>query len=349
MQTGDTTFSIRELTGEYIGMKMEARHYIKTGNGGVQCQLCPHNCRIAEGHHGICGVRENEQGTLYSSIYGEVTAVAMDPIEKKPLYHFHPGSGIISIGTKGCNFKCSYCQNWNISQDLTAKTSQYTPEEIVTLAVKNGSDGIAYTYSEPMIWFEYVMDCAAFARSKGLYNVMVTNGFINREPLDDLLGCIDAMNIDLKSFREDSYKREQKGSLSPVLRTIEQAAPSCHVEVTTLIVTGLNDTMEEMQGIIDWIAEIDKRIPWHISRYYPNYKYDSPATDIDFMLEVYDRAIKKLDYVFCGNISGSYGRSDTLCPVCRSVVIARSGYRVTLGTLKNGTCSQCGTALKIIQ
>jgi len=349
MQTGWHYLQRPITSGGYIGMKKEARYYTKTGNDTVQCQLCPHNCRIAVGNHGICGVRENERGTLFSSIYGEVTAVAMDPIEKKPLYHFHPGSGIISIGTKGCNFKCSYCQNWNISQDLAAKTSQYTPEEIVALAVKNGSDGIAYTYSEPVIWFEYVMDCAAFARSQGLYNVMVTNGFINREPLDDLLNCIDAMNIDLKSFREDSYKREQKGSLSPVLKTIEHAAPSCHVEVTTLIVTGLNDTIQEMQEIIDWIAGIDRGIPWHISRYFPNYKYDSPPTDIDFMLEVYDRALKKLDYVFCGNISGSYGRNDTLCPRCRSVVISRSGYRVMMGTLKDGACSQCGTTLKIVQ
>ncbi|HPQ51963.1 MAG TPA: AmmeMemoRadiSam system radical SAM enzyme [Spirochaetota bacterium] len=330
-------------------MKKEARYYRKTGNNTVQCQLCPHNCRIGEGNHGICGVRENEGGTLYSTIYGEVTAVAMDPIEKKPLYHFHPGSGILSIGTKGCNFKCPYCQNWNISQDLRAHTSRYTPEQIVNLAKDNGSDGIAYTYSEPMIWCEYVMDCAELARSRGLYNVMVTNGFVNMEPLDDLLTCIDAMNIDLKSFREDSYRREQKGALSPVLKTIERAAGACHVELTTLIVTGLNDTFEEMQDIIDWIAALDRGIPWHISRYYPGYKYDSPATDIDFMLEVYDRAVKKLDYVFCGNIAGSYGRSDTLCPVCRSVVISRTGYRVRTGTLKEGACAECGTALKIVQ
>jgi pyruvate formate lyase activating enzyme len=200
-----------------------------------------------------------------------------------------------------------------------------------------------------MIWFEYVYDCSKIAREKGLKNVYVTNGFINQEPLLELLKYADAMNIDLKSFQEDTYKSVQKGKLSNVLQTIQTAHERCHVEITTLIVTGINDTIDEMKSIIDWISSLDKNIPWHISRYHPSYKYNAPATDVDFMLEVYDESIKKLNYVFCGNISGSYGRSDTSCPSCKSVVISRSGYFTSINNLANGKCGSCGYDLKIVQ
>ena len=183
----------------------DAKYYEAHDNHKVRCVLCPHNCTIKNGSTGICGVRENVEGKLQTKIYSRLTALSMDPIEKKPLYHFHPGRQILSIGTCGCNMKCFYCQNWNISQDTSAHTSLYTPESIIKLAQKNNSIGIAYTYSEPIIWFEYVMDCAIPARREGLANVMVTNGFINKGPLDELLKYVDAMNIDLKSFREDTY------------------------------------------------------------------------------------------------------------------------------------------------
>jgi pyruvate formate lyase activating enzyme len=331
-------------------MDVEAKYYRVVDDRQVQCLLCPHTCTIREAKSGQCGVRVHKGGKLVSTIYGEVTAVSMDPIEKKPLYHFHPGSSILSIGTKGCNFKCLYCQNWHISQELSVSTSYYPPEDIVQTASRKGSVGIAYTYSEPMIWFEYVYDCCRLARDKNLKNVFVTNGFINQEPLAELLEYADAMNIDLKSFREDTYKRFQKGSLEPVLRTIEEVhRRGCHLELTTLIVTDMNDDMAEMQDIINWIASLDVNIPWHISRYYPSYRYDAPATDIDFMLQVYDEAIKKLNHVFCGNISGSYGRSDTLCPACKTVVISRSGYQTRIKQLDKGTCGNCGHDLKIVQ
>jgi pyruvate formate lyase activating enzyme len=330
-------------------MKVEARHYRKADDGVVQCLLCPHNCTIREGKSGICGVRTNEKGTLVSAIYGELTAMAMDPIEKKPLYHFHPGSQILSIGTKGCNFKCSYCQNWNISQDANARSSEYSPEQVVAAAEKNDSVGIAYTYSEPMIWFEFVMDCAKIARTRGLKNVLVTNGFVNPAPLDELLEFTDAMNIDLKNFREESHRKVQKGRLSDVLRTIEAAHGRCHVELTTLIVTGINDTMEEMNDIINWIAALDGDIPWHVSRYYPSFRYDAPATDVEFLLEVCDRAKERLHHVYCGNISGSYGRSDTACPRCGTVAVKRSGYHIRVTGLEHGRCAKCGHDLKIPQ
>ncbi len=328
-------------------MKREAAHYIQK-ESGVECGLCPHRCAIGEGKTGICGVRQNEGGRLYSLIYGEVTSMAMDPIEKKPLYHFFPGSEILSIGTKGCNFKCPYCQNWTISQDAKARTRFFSPEEVVETALREGSVGIAYTYSEPIIWFEYVMDCARLAREKNLKNVMVTNGYINPAPLEELLEYIDAMNIDLKNFREESYKKFQKAKLEPVLRSIETAHARCHVELTTLIVTGINDTLEEMESLIGWIAGLDKNIPWHVSRYFPNYRYEAPATDVNFMLEVCKRAQGKLNHVYCGNVSGSYGWSNTICPKCGSTVIRRSGYRTEVCGLKGTACAKCGNVLYMV-
>ncbi len=251
----------------------EAAFYEKQGSGSVRCLLCPHQCVINEGKHGICGARKNSGGVLVSEIYGRCTAMAMDPIEKKPLYHFHPGTAILSIGTKGCNMKCPYCQNWHISQDMAARTSYYSSADIVRAARTEGSVGIAYTYSEPIIWYEYVHDTAMLAREQGLLNVMVTNGFINREPLEKLLQCIDAMNIDLKTFREDTMKKVQKARLADVLATIRLVHErGCHIELTTLVVTGINDNMAEMRDIIEFIASVDRAIPWHISRYYPNYR-----------------------------------------------------------------------------
>jgi len=201
----------------------EAAYYEKLDGGNVRCRLCPHNCLIKDGKHGICGARKNSGGILVTEIYGRLTSLAMDPIEKKPLYHFHPGSSILSIGTRGCNMKCPYCQNWHISQDQAARTSLYSSSDVVSAAVREGSIGIAYTYSEPIIWFEYVYDTAVMAREKKLANVMVTNGFINREPLEQLLGVIDAMNIDLKTFREETMKKVQKARLPDVLATIRLA------------------------------------------------------------------------------------------------------------------------------
>ncbi|MDI9425266.1 MAG: AmmeMemoRadiSam system radical SAM enzyme [Spirochaetota bacterium] len=327
--------------------RTEARHYKKGRGGRVDCLLCPHNCSIAEGRSGICDIRTNLGGALYSDIYGRVSSIAMDPIEKKPLYHFHPGSLILSIGTVGCNMKCSYCQNWHISQNTAASTSYYEPSAVVRSASREGSMGIAYTYSEPIVWFEYVMDCAKEARSAGLKNVMVTNGFVNPDPLEELLGLVDAMNIDLKTFRDETYKKYQKGRLKPVLDTIKRAHGACHIELTTLIVTGINDDMAEMREIMDWIASIDRTIPWHISRYHPSHRYDAPATDIAFIMKVYEEARRKLDFVYCGNIAGARNGTDTHCPSCGATVISRRGYSTEITALDSGRCARCGADLKI--
>jgi pyruvate formate lyase activating enzyme len=330
-----------------IMKRTEARHYRKGREGRLECVLCPHNCSIAEGKTGICDVRGNSGGTLYSDIYGRVSSIAMDPIEKKPLYHFHPGTQILSIGTVGCNMKCSYCQNWHISQNTAASTSFYEPAAVVRSASREGSVGVAYTYSEPIVWFEYVMDCAKEARAAGLKNVMVTNGFVNPAPLEELLGLVDAMNIDLKTFRDETYRKFQKGRLQPVLDTITRVRGACHVELTTLVVTGINDDMAEMRDIIDWIASLDKTIPWHVSRYYPNYRHDAPPTDIAFIMNVYEEARRKLDFVYCGNIPGGANGSDTVCPSCGAIVINRRGYSTKVVALDNGRCAACGADLGI--
>lgn len=330
--------------------KHEAAFYEKTDRGSVRCSLCPHNCRIQESKSGICGVRTNSGGVLYTDIYGRITSIAMDPVEKKPLYHFHPGASILSIGTKGCNMKCPYCQNWQISQDLAARTSFYPSEKIVEAALAEGSVGIAYTYSEPIVWFEYVRDTAALAREKGLANVMVTNGFINPEPLRELLGLIDAMNIDLKSFRDKTMRAVQKARLPEVLETIRTAhARGCHIELTTLVITGINDDMDEMKDIIGFIASVDAEIPWHISRYYPSYKYDRPATDVGFIMKVHAEAEKRLKYVYCGNVSSQERGHDTHCPSCGATVIRRSGYFTKISGLDGNRCAQCGAELRIVR
>jgi len=326
----------------------EALYYNKKGEN-TECLLCPHNCILKDGKAGICGVRENKGGRLYSSNYGEVTSIAMDPMEKKPLYHFYPGTEIFSIGTRGCNLKCPFCQNWSISQDLDAKSSYRSPEEIVDMALASGAVGIAYTYSEPTVWFEFVRDTALIAKERGLKNVMVTNGFINPAPLEELTGFIDAMNIDLKCYNADTYHKVLKGELEPVKNAIKKAYElGCFIEITTLIVTDINNDIDELMEIADFIASIDKRIPWHLSRYYPSYKYNKPATDVEFLTEVWESAIEILDYVFTGNVHPTDARSDTVCPKCHTVVISRNGYHTIVKELENGKCTQCGCELGII-
>lgn len=330
-------------------MEKHKAGYYNISEGKITCQLCPHNCKIAEGKTGICGVRSNYGGILYANSFGRITAIHDDPIEKKPLYHFYPGSMILSIGSFGCNLRCPFCQNWSISQDLNTSSSYYSPADIVEIAAKNGSPGIAYTYNEPMIWAEYAIETSLLARKQGIYNVMVTNGYVNDAPLRDLVQTIDAFNIDLKSFNSVIYKKIMKADLESVTSTIKTVYESNrHVEVTTLIVTGINDTIEEMDDIINFIADLDKNIPWHISRYYPNYKYSSDATDLDFIFNVYQRAKKSLNYVYCGNVPVSAEGSDTICPYCGSVVINRRGYHTVLTNFDQGKCGSCGRELNFI-
>ena len=270
----------------------------------VKCYLCPHHCVISEGKFGLCSVRTNAGGALKTINYGEITAMALDPIEKKPLYHFEPGSKILSVGSFGCNFSCGFCQNYSIAHHR-AESKYYAPHELVDI-IANIKDniGIAFTYNEPSIWYEYVYDTSKLLKEKhpDFKVVLVTNGYIESEPLAKLLPYVDAMNIDLKSFNQDFYKKECRGDLDYVKRTIEEAYKKCHVEITTLLISGFNDSMKEVEEIAAYLSSLDKSIPLHLSRYFPNYKMDRPPTDISVMIKAKDIAKKYLDYVYLGNV-----------------------------------------------
>ncbi len=328
-------------------MDKEALYWEKSEGSKVKCSLCPHRCVIVPGKTGICRVRTNRDGVLYTRIYGEVSSITMDPIEKKPLYHFYPGSSILSIGTVGCSFRCKFCQNYSISQDPDHQTDFYSPEELVDIAKQKGSVGIAYTYSEPLVWFEYVMDCCRLARKEGLKNVFVTNGYINREPLCELLEVADAFNIDLKSFNEDFYKKVIGGTLGPVRDTIAEVASRKEIslEVTTLVIPGHNDSDAEMEEMIEWLASLREDIPYHLSAYYPMYKFSAPPTPVSTLERLKKIAEKRLQYVYMGNVSGE---SNTYCHNCGALLVARRGYYVEIVNYRDGRCKNCGTAVPIM-
>lgn len=284
-------------------MKTEALFYEKVKDK-IHCFLCPHNCVIENGHFGKCNVRTHENGRLFTINYGEVTSISLDPIEKKPLYYFRPGAQILSVGSFGCNFTCGFCQNYSISQSVAQST--FVPKEdlVETIQTTKNNIGIAFTYNEPSIWYEYVYDCAKLLKGRDPNSaiVLVTNGYISEEPLKELLPYVDAMNIDLKSFRTRYYNDLCGGSLNPVLKTIEIAEKDCHVEITTLLVSEENDSLEEVEEIAKFLSSIDHEIPLHLSRYFPRYKLQNPATDISFMRKAEEVAKRYLDKVILGNI-----------------------------------------------
>lgn len=282
-------------------------------------------------------------GKLYSLNYGRITSYAFDPIEKKPLYHFYPGSKIFSLGSFGCNLACDFCQNWEIVYDdnLTLKVEN---EDIVKLAKAQDSIGIAYTYNEPTIYYEFVYDIARRVKHEGMKNVLITNGYINREPLNKLLPYIDAMNIDLKSMSESFYKHHCKGSLAPVLSTIELCAKKTHVEITTLIIDGENSSMEELGRLAKKISEIDKDIPLHLSRYFPNFKLNLPPTKTETLMEARNIARGYLNYVYIGNLWGI--DNNTYCPNCYNKIVDRHNGGNIVG-LEEKYCSKCGKQINI--
>lgn len=281
----------------------EALYYEKISPEKIKCLLCPHNCVIYPNKTGICRARKNIDGKLYSLIYGKTTGIALDPIEKKPLYHFYPGSYILSVGTKGCNFSCPFCQNWHISQDDSAFTEEITPLALTRQATVGGSIGIAYTYNEPFIWYEFVLECAKLIKKQNQVNVLVTNGFVNLEPLEEILPFIDAMNIDLKSIDEDFYKKICKSKLQPVLDVIKRSVKNCHIELTNLVVPTLNDSEEDFSGLVDWVYEnCGPDMPLHFSRYFPCFKMDLPPTPVETLKVAYQIAKKKLKHAYLGNV-----------------------------------------------
>lgn len=325
-------------------MEKEARYYEILPEGNIRCMLCPHRCLISSGKKGLCMGRINKEGKLYSESFGKVSSIGIDPIEKKPLYHFYPGSEILSIGTYGCNFRCDYCQNWEISQQIPP-LKYFKPEEIVGIAENNNIIGIAYTYSEPSVWYEFVYETSILANKKKLKNVLVTNGYINPEPLEEIVDNIDAVNIDLKSFNKGFYNRVCGGELDPVLYTIRYLSKKTHLEITTLIIPGLNDSDKELKKLFSFIAEIDDKIPVHLTRYFPRYKRKTPATPLKKMKEAYNLAREYLDYVYIGNV-GNEKASNTYCPECNEAVVIREGYYVE-NRLENNKCPGCGFKIPV--
>lgn len=277
-------------------------------NGAVNCELCPQNCKIPKNSTGFCGIRKNLNGSLYASGYGRISAAALDPVEKKPLYMFHPGKRVLSIGGFGCNLRCPFCQNCEISMEYKERwqdAEYFFPQDILRLARKTVSDGnigIAYTYNEPLIGYEFLYDCAKLVRDSGMLNIVVTNGYVNREPLEALLPYIDAMNIDLKGFSEGFYQK-LRGGLGAVKETIALSRRHCHVEITTLIIPGENDSADEITELARWIASLDPAIPLHLSRFFPRYRYlDKEPTTRESIYMLCDIAKKYLKNVFAGNI-----------------------------------------------
>jgi len=325
----------------------EALYYQRLEDGKVHCLLCPQDCVIAEGKRGFCGVRVNQNGTLYSEIYNRAMAAAMDPIEKKPLYHFHPGSLIYSLGTKGCNQRCDFCQNWHMLQP-DAATDAITAEEAVREAAARGSVGIAYTYNEPTIWYEFVLECSQAARREGLANVLVTNGSINPEPFAELAPFIDAMNIDVKSMEPEFYRKICKAKLEPVLATCRAAREAgIHVEITNLIIPTLNDSDELLTELVDFVVSLGKEVPLHFSAYFPSYKMTIEPTPLATLERAREIAAKKLYYVYLGNVAVRDG-ANTYCPRCGNLLITRKGYGTSLQGIEDGRCGKCGREVDVV-
>lgn len=328
----------------------EALFYKKLKDNIVQCTLCPHFCTIKPGERGNCHVRENQDGKLYSLVYGKAIATAVDPIEKKPLFHFMPGTFSYSIATVGCNFHCEFCQNSDISQPGEIYGKDLKPEEIVEAAIENDCQSISYTYTEPTIFYEYAFDTAKLARKKGLKNNFVTNGFIAPEPLKEISPYLDAANIDLKSFNDEFYKKIIGARLQPVLDSIKLYNKlGIHLEITTLVIPGKNDSDNELTKIAEFIASIDKNIPWHVSRFHPTYKMLNASITPEKTLIKAIKLGKKagLKYIYAGNLPGNDYES-TYCPKCNAKLIDRLGYHISEINIKDKKCIYCGEEINIV-
>lgn len=329
-------------------MLKPAKYYETLHRDQLQCNLCPHHCTIGNGKTGICRVRKNEEGDLYISTYGQVSSAGFDPIEKKPLYHFYPGSMIFSIGGFGCNLRCQFCQNYQISQSVPVNfdfREKYAPEDLVKIAKeKKGNAGIAFTYNEPTVWFEFMMDIAELSKKAALKNVVVTNGFINPGPLAELLEVADAFNVDLKAFTEDFYRTQTMSKLAPVKESLKQIRRSGrHLEITNLVIPGLNDDRSTFEEMVKWISgELGKETVLHLSRYFPTYKSSAPPTSSEDLNELFELAREYLDYVYLGNVQTSNGQN-TYCPSCGHKAIDRSRYDTWISGLDTeGNCKKCG-------
>lgn len=335
-------------------MKVETLRSERLGDGRVRCGICPHQCVVAPGKYGVCRTRHNDNGSLYSLAYGEITSIALDPVEKKPLYHFFPGELTLSISTFGCSFRCPWCQNYSISQAGAGDVSavSFKPEEVVERAKREGSRIISYTYNEPLIWFEFVLDTSKLAKKENMHNVLVTNGYIKMDVLSELLPYVDAANVDVKSINPEFYRKYCAARLEPVLEvTKEMVDNGVHVETTNLVIPGLNDDREDIEKLCDWhLRDLGSEAPLHFSRFFPMYKMSRLLpTPVQTVEEAVQTAKEKgIRYVYGGNIPGS--RTDsTYCPGCGRPVVERLGYTISKWNLDSETrCKHCGEKIAIV-
>lgn len=314
----------------------------------IICLLCKHYCSLKKDKHGICGINFNIDSKLVNKTYGHPSALHIDPIEKKPLYHFLPSSRSLSLGTVGCNFRCPFCQNYSISQTSTIDESvNYSPEDIVRLAVENKTQSISYTYNEPTIWYPYAKDIGVLAKEKGIKNVFVSSGYESHEVLEDMKSWLDATNIDLKSFSHDYYKKVLKTNLDGVLESlIEFAKSDIWLEITTLLIHDVNDSDEEINKMAEFIStKLGKDVPWHFSAFHPDYKMlDTPSTTLDTLQRAREIAYKHgIKYVYLGNIQND---SSTYCPRCKSKLVDRAGFRSHMETIVDSKCASCGEPIQ---
>ncbi|MCQ5375742.1 MAG: AmmeMemoRadiSam system radical SAM enzyme [Methanomassiliicoccales archaeon] len=332
---------------------MKEARFWKSLNGKIQCCLCPHSCVIAPGKKGICGVRQNYNGKLFSLIYGKASSIHVDPIEKKPFFHFRPGDRVLSFGSVGCTFRCQHCQNFTISQASPDgfPLEPIEPEEVTVLCRNTGSQGISWTYNEPIIWHEFAYDASRIAKQQGFYALYVTNGYIEEEPLRELSQCIDGMNIDIKGFSEEFYKRICKASLEPVLKATKLAVDlGIHVELTYLIIPGKNDSEGEIKEFAKWVRDsLKPEIPVHFTRFHPDYMMtDVPSTPMKTMeMALHIGKEEGLKFVYLGNVPRHKGEN-TYCPKCGQLAIEREGFQVLRVDVDNGRCRKCGEPLNII-
>ena len=327
----------------------EARYFSIGADGRLNCTLCPHRCRLADGSHGLCGVRRNDGGRLQLPYYGAVSALATDPVEKKPLYHFHPGEQILSVGFLGCSLRCPFCQNYRISHSTTAQTRYIGPGELVETARSSESFAIAYTYNEPTIHFEYVLEAAEAAHAAGIKNVLVTAGNLNEDPARELLRVMDGVNIDLKSLNAEYYRRTLRADLDAVLNCIRIAAEVTHLEVTTLLVPDVvspEEQVDEIGRMATLLAALNPAIPYHISAYHPTPSYRTAPTSAALVHRCAETARTQLQYVYTGNLGED---SCTACPECGSVLVERRMPKVRIGSLTpDGRCGGCGRAAEFV-
>jgi len=318
----------------------QALYFENMDNLTVKCNLCPNYCIIKDGNFGSCRSRKNVSGVLMAVNYGRTVSINLDPIEKKPLYHYYPGSQILSLGANSCNLHCEFCQNSEISQE-DCLTQVMSPDELLDILIRKSLSRVAFTYTEPFTWYEYLLDCGKLFTEYNIKMVLVTNGYINQEPMKVLLPYIDAMNIDLKSISEGFYKNICKGKLEPVLDTIRTASEHCHIELTNLIIPNLNDSEDEIRALVDFVYCINPEIPLHFSRYYPHWKCQQPQTPLETLHKAFEIAKEKLCYVYLGNIpSGDF--CDTSCPECKNILIKRNIFSSAVIKMSTNQCSNCG-------